>query len=113
MAFSCFGVSGCASGSLFAAAVIALSSFAVGMTTTGRLEIFDIVFHLATIGAAQANDPSHLATVYKCHEHRISVFGASAIIRVSSYSNRYRDESWGGVLSIATNFSSWPGSRSD
>ncbi len=54
MAFSCFGVSGCASGSLLAAAVMALSSSSVGMRTVGRLEIFDIVLYLSTIGAAQA-----------------------------------------------------------
>ncbi len=67
MAFNCIGVSGCASGSLLAAAVMALSSSAVGMRIVGRLEIFDIVFHLSTIGAAQADDPSHFASVYKCH----------------------------------------------
>jgi hypothetical protein len=48
IAFSCFGVSGCASGSVLAAAVMALSSFEVGICAVGRLDIFDIVFHLAT-----------------------------------------------------------------
>lgn len=32
-----------------------------------RLDTFDIVFYLATIGSAQAYDPSHLATIYKGH----------------------------------------------
>jgi len=31
----------------------------------GRLDALDIVFHLATIGSAQADDPSRLATVKK------------------------------------------------
>ena len=52
MDFNCLGVSGFASGSLLAAAVMALSSSAVGIRIVGRLEIFDIVFYLATIGAA-------------------------------------------------------------
>lgn len=67
MAFNCFGVSGCASESFLAAAVMALSSSTVGMRIVGRLEIFDIVFHLATIGAAQADDPPHFASIYICH----------------------------------------------
>jgi len=46
---------------------MALSSLTEGMRTEGRLEIFDIVLYLATIGAAQADDPSQFATVYKCH----------------------------------------------
>jgi len=29
------------------------------------LAVLDIVFHLASIGAAQADDAAHLATVYK------------------------------------------------
>jgi hypothetical protein len=33
----------------------------------GRLEIFDIVFYLATIGTAQTDDSSRFTTVYKCH----------------------------------------------
>jgi hypothetical protein len=61
--FSCFGVSGCASGSLLAAAVMALSSSALGIRTVGSLDIFDIVFHLATIGTAQTDDPSRFTTV--------------------------------------------------
>ena len=67
MDFSCVGVSGCASGSLLAAAVMALSSSTVGMRMVGRLEIFDIVFYLATIGTAQTDDSSRFTTVYKCH----------------------------------------------
>ena len=33
----------------------------------GRLDTLDIVFHLATIGSAQADDSSHLATINKGH----------------------------------------------
>src|SRR6266571_5850901 len=33
--------------------------------TVGRLETFDIVLYLTTIGAAQNDYPQHLATVYK------------------------------------------------
>jgi hypothetical protein len=67
MAFNCLGVSGRALGSLFAAALMALSSSGVGMRTAGRLETFDIVLHLTTIGAAETDDPSHFATVCKRH----------------------------------------------
>ena len=67
MDLSCFGVSGRASGSDLAAAVIALSSFEVGMAIEGRLDALDKVFHLATIGLAQADNPSHLTTIYKSH----------------------------------------------
>ena len=65
MALSCFGVRGCASGSPFAAAVSALSSFTVGKAIEGRLEIFDIVFHLTTIGTAKADNPSQLTAINK------------------------------------------------
>jgi hypothetical protein len=61
IAFNCFNVSGCASGSDLAAAVMALSSFEVGISTTGRLDIFDIVFHLSTVAAAQADYSAHFA----------------------------------------------------
>ncbi len=64
---SCLGVSGCASGSDLAAAVIARSSAAVGIATTGGLEALDIVLHLSTIGSAQADDPAHVFAVYKGH----------------------------------------------
>jgi hypothetical protein len=67
MALNCLGVRGCASGSLFAAAVMVLSSSTVGIRTVGRLAIFDIVFHLASIGTAKADKPSHFATIYKRH----------------------------------------------
>lgn len=67
MDFNCFGVSGCAPGSALAAAVMTLSSCAVGIATDARLDTLDIVFHLSTIGSAQAYDPSHLATIYKGH----------------------------------------------
>ena len=35
--------------------------------TTDRLETLDIVLHLPTIGAAQADDPPHLASIDKGH----------------------------------------------
>src|SRR4051794_7970062 len=44
---------------------MALFSCVVGITTEGRLDIFDIVFHLTTGGAAQAYDPLHLTTIYQ------------------------------------------------
>jgi len=37
------------------------------MRTAGRSRVFDIELHLSTIGAAQADDPSYLASVYKRH----------------------------------------------
>jgi hypothetical protein len=67
MDFNCFGVSGCASGSALAAAVMTLSSCAEGIAMEARLDTFDIVFYLATIGSAQAYDPSHLTTIHKGH----------------------------------------------
>jgi hypothetical protein len=58
MAFNCFAVSGCASGSDLAAAVMARSSAAVGIAMKGRLGAFDIVLDLSAIGSAQADDSS-------------------------------------------------------
>jgi hypothetical protein len=46
IALSCLGVSGRASRSALAAAVMALSSAAVGMATVARLAGFDIVLHV-------------------------------------------------------------------
>src|SRR5258706_5448549 len=62
IAFNCPGVSGRASGSAFAAATILLSSSLVGGTTAGRLDVFDIVFHLPASGATQADYPARFAT---------------------------------------------------
>ena len=67
MDFNCFGVSGFASGSALAAAVMILSSWAEGIAIEARLDTFDILCYLATIGSAQAYDPSHLTTIYKGH----------------------------------------------
>ena len=64
MDFSCVGVSGCASGSFLAAAVMALSSSTVGMRMVGRLEIFDIVLYLATIGAARRAEAGRVKPVF-------------------------------------------------
>jgi len=61
-------MSGWASGSAFAAAVIALSSSILGIVIAERLDVLDIVLHLATIGLAQADDPPHVATV-NTHAH--------------------------------------------
>jgi hypothetical protein len=68
--FSCFGVSACASGSLLAAAVMALSSCALGIRTVIDLDFFDIVFYLATTGTAQTDDPSSFTTIYQSHALR-------------------------------------------
>jgi hypothetical protein len=46
---------------------MARSSSSVGMTMAVRLDVFDIVFHLASVGSAQADDPAHFATFYKGH----------------------------------------------
>jgi hypothetical protein len=61
-AFGCFGASGRASGSVFAAARIALSSRAEGKVMAARLlDAFDMVFHFPPGGAAQADDPQRIA----------------------------------------------------
>jgi hypothetical protein len=62
---NCDGVSGGADGSDFAAAMIRLSSSGVGATTTDRLDVFDIVLHLSTSSAAQADDTARFATLNK------------------------------------------------
>ena len=67
IAANCFGVSGRASGSDLAAAVMARSSAALGITMDGRLDTLDIALHLTTIGSAQADGPSHLTAFHKCH----------------------------------------------
>lgn len=53
MAFNWLGVSGCASGSLRAAAVMDLSSCTLGMRTVGRFEFFDTDFNPARVAPAQ------------------------------------------------------------
>jgi len=68
MSFNCRAVSGSASGSRLAAALIARSSATVGIFTAGRLDAFVITHYLPTIGAAQADDPAYLATVLKREE---------------------------------------------
>ena len=67
MALNCFGVSGCASRSPLAAAVMARSSAAGGRAIRGFLRVFDIVLHLAPVGAAQADDPPRVATIDEGH----------------------------------------------
>jgi hypothetical protein len=44
---------------------MALSSSVVGILTEGRLVTLDIVSNLTTIGAAQADNPSHFASINK------------------------------------------------
>jgi hypothetical protein len=39
----------------------------VGIATAGRLDTLDIMFYLATIGTAQADDPSRPAAINKGH----------------------------------------------
>jgi hypothetical protein len=67
IALSCAGVSGCASGSPLAAAVMFLSSSTVGTLTLGRLRAFDISFHLSSIRTPKADDPSCAIALYKCN----------------------------------------------
>ena len=37
------------------------------MRMTGDLDTFDIVLHLSTVGPAQADDSSCIATIYECN----------------------------------------------
>jgi hypothetical protein len=60
MEVNCFGVSGRASGSLFAAAVMALFSSVAGILTEDRLVTLDIVSNLTTIGAARVSKGSSI-----------------------------------------------------
>ena len=46
---------------------MALSSREVGITIEGFLDTLEIVFHLATIGSAEADNPSHLTKFQKRH----------------------------------------------
>ena len=64
---------------------MALSSSAVGIRIVGRLEIFDIVFYLATIGAAQTDDSSHLAVL----EPLINPHQRSIPIEFTGHGQRY------------------------
>jgi hypothetical protein len=70
MALGCLGLSGQASGSVLAAAVLALPSSAVGISTAGRFAVFDMAFHLATIGTAEADDSARFASIDKCNAIR-------------------------------------------
>ena len=57
IAASCATYNGFASGSAFAARVMAASCSGVGGTMAGRLAIFDTVLHLATFCPVQADSP--------------------------------------------------------
>src|SRR6476619_5588928 len=59
IAFNCLGVRGWASGSDFAAAVICLSSAAVGILIVAFLDIFDIVLNLASVRSPQTDHPAN------------------------------------------------------
>ena len=56
IASNCSGVSGKASGSVLAAALMRRSSATVGIATAMRLSVFDMVFNLSAVGSAQADD---------------------------------------------------------
>ena len=65
MACSCAFVSGLAPGSAFAAATIFAFSPSEGITSSRLVEVFDIVLHLSTFSAAQADDSAHVAAIYE------------------------------------------------
>ena len=50
----------------FVGTVIARSSAMVGILMAGRFTVLDIVLHLSTIGAAEADDCAHIAAIHKC-----------------------------------------------
>jgi hypothetical protein len=64
---SCFGESGWASGSAFAAARILRSSACVGIAILERLDVFDIVLNLTTRRGAETDDPASVTAVDECH----------------------------------------------
>jgi hypothetical protein len=55
-------VMGFASGSAFAAATIFALSLTDGIRMTRLLDIFDILFHLSSLGKAQADGSAHVTT---------------------------------------------------
>lgn len=67
IAFNCLGVNGLASGSDPAAVVMTLSSATLGILIAARLAGFDIVFHLTSIRASEADDAPHATTINKRH----------------------------------------------
>ncbi len=73
IAASCFFVSGCASGSDFAAARIFAFSAAEGMRIT-RLVVFGIVPDLFALGISKANNSADFASIYKCNIVKIVAF---------------------------------------
>jgi hypothetical protein len=62
---NCFGVRGCASGSLLAAAVIARSSATLGICIGIFFKCLDISLHLSTVGTTKTDDPSYLFAVHE------------------------------------------------
>ncbi len=78
MDFNCFGESGCASGSAFAAARILRSSARVGIVILERLDVFDIVLNLTTRRPAETDDPASVTAVDECHViERVGLGGKS------------------------------------
>lgn len=50
-----------------AAATILALSLTDGIKMTRLLDVFDIFFHLSSLGKAQTDDSAHTTTVYKRH----------------------------------------------
>ena len=65
MLASCAGVSGCASGSALAAAVIFRSSAMLGILIGVFFKGLDIALNLTTVGAPKADHPSDFAAIYE------------------------------------------------
>jgi hypothetical protein len=58
---------GLASGSALAAATILALSLTDGIKMTRLLDVFDIFFHLSSLGKTQTDDSAHITTIYKRH----------------------------------------------
>lgn len=86
MAASCASVNGWASGSAFAAAMIAASSWRVGITMVGRLAVFDLMFHLATFGSTRAPLTGQAPLLSSHHP--------VATLPIDSYCRRRRAHCW-------------------
>jgi hypothetical protein len=54
---------GLASGSALAAATILALSLTDGIKMTRLLDVFDIFFHLSSLGKAQADGSAHITTI--------------------------------------------------
>ena len=65
IATSCFFVSGCASGSAFAAARIFAFSATEGMRIMRLAVVFDIVFDLLALGISKTDNSADFAPIHK------------------------------------------------